>query len=104
MDSQTHLGMHITEFSLRETLADISSMTYACMSIENCPNSFSCLLQAIVQKCLSVPIVPPNLTTQNKLRFNQFHKTAPCWKGNQLEVQRARLSLSFFLDLEKQLK
>ena len=45
--------LHIIDFSLQDTLADISSMTYAYMAIENCPRSFLCLLQAIVQKCLS---------------------------------------------------
>lgn len=70
VDSQIHLVMHIIDSSLQESLADISSMTYAYAAIENFPCSFSCLLQAIVKKCLFLYCLS-NLNTQNNSGLNQ---------------------------------
>lgn len=35
VDSQIHLEIPIIDLSTQESLADISSMTYACVAIEN---------------------------------------------------------------------
>ena len=103
--SQTHQEMHVIDSFLQGNLVDIFSMTYACTAIEKFFQvHFYAPLKQLSKKNLFLYCFS-NLNIQNNSRSNQFHTTADCWEGNQLEVQMAkRFLLSFFLDLEKQNK
>ena len=104
VSSQTHQEMHIIDSFLQGNLVDIFSMTFLYGNRKILPSSFLCPLEAVVKKNLFLYCLS-NLNIQNNSRSNQFHTTADCWEGNQLEVQMAKgFLLSFFLDLEKQNK